>query len=595
MKLQESFLELKNATIELEKAVKEVKSRACDTPPDQQDYLVRYFTDKSIDLLNAIQEAGTHADNGCEAAEKPDVVKANKNMEGYDSCLKQITDISKSQIETGECFQSLLEKQHDEHWHAYATDLINAIEEARKNVRNVWAKFNTVNRDLREQNTISLASTILVRADELIPEIFHTGNEANSAERFYNMMSTLSCDSAPANWGGPNMSYSSYANEQDATALINNTMSTIFGNSLSPSSTAEDKKRFSSQVKNTLNRFLARKEENGNVRYELQQGYFGPATPVAGKEITGRQATLYQLAKTIQQSSKELLKSLVPISSETDIQDVVFLKESIATAYVGVVEEFGRVAGPVTERVDSLLVTIESELRLLKERLGIRHIRRTEFNELKDVDVASLEQTISNFALLMRYRQTLQDAWEGDDLANGKLENASGTNIAKLTNVVQSIPATVAQINWTMDMSGFGQADRDSTPLELAGTLTTIGGALKWIGVFAEQDCYPKLRDRDARLSELKAFETTFEKQVALIDKIIEKLHPFKAQANMSNDANILHHTDLVPPVLGTPRVMRALYELHQSLVYAQALVVKIVSLDKRKPIRPAVAQGLTA
>jgi len=592
MKLQESFLDLKKVTMELESAVHDIKSRATDSPPDQKDYLVTHFTEKALDLLGNIKEAVSCAEKGSDAAEKPDVVKANKYLEEYEKRLGQISEMFSSQIDRCKLFTDLEDKKESEpQWKDYATDLIDAICRSQICLRHLWDTYKLVNRELREQNITSLANPILIRANELLPEMFKQGSNVSSAEQFYNMLSTLSCDNAVAPWGGAaDAKFSAFSGEQDATALINNTMSTIFGSTLSPSTSTEEKSRFSDQVKNTLSRFLARKEEHGNVRYELQPGYFGPATPIAGKEITGRQATLYQLAKTIHASTKELLKGLIPINNETDIQDVIFLKESIDSSYVGIVEELGRVAGPVTERVDSLLFTVKTELGLLKERLGLHHIAHIDFHELKDVDVASLEQSISNFALLEKYLKTLRDTWEGDDLAKSKLENASGTIIAKLTNVVQSVPGSVSQIVWAMDSSGMGQADRDSTPLEFDGTQTTIGGALKWIGVFSEQDCYPKLRDRDARLSELRSFEVTFNKQVMLVDKIIDKLHPFKAQVKFSHPHN---PNDYIPPVLGTPRVMRALYELHQSLLYAHTLVEKVLSLDKRIPATGSVSKAM--
>lgn len=586
MKLQDNFIKLKTVTEHFVDKVNLIKSRASDQPPKDAEYFINQYSDKPGDLLDIIYRAIEHAKAGSEAAEKPDVVNANKMLENFEKCLSQLSEKFKNDIDGPDCahYKALVKTRdqqgQDKVWIDYTAFLVDAIEEGQKGLKEIWSAFKELNTELREQSTITLSHPVLLRSEDFFPDESPDGLKQSNAERFYNMLSSLSADSGGTGAGNVPTTFSSGIVEQDATAIINSTMSTIFGSSLSPTVSGEDKKHFSEQVKKTLNRFLARKEENGQVRYELQQGFFGPATPIAGKEITGRQATLYQLAKTIQQSSKELIKSLEPISSDTDEQDIVFLKESINTSYIGVVEEFGRVAGPVSERVDSLLLTIKSELQSLKQKLGITDIKVIRDHELKDMEVAFLEQTLSNFTLLEDYCDHLSKTWEGDNETTSKLANASGTIIAKLTNIVQSIPGTVSQVNWAMDVSGFGQADRDATPLEYSGSQTTIGSALKWISVYSSQDAYPRLRDRDARLSELRAFETSFNQQILLVDKIIEKMHPFRSKQGFAKIQG--REKEFTTPILGTPKVMRALFELHQSLLYAHTLVEKVVCQDKR-------------
>ena len=191
MKLQECFLELEQATEELKSTVEILHNRAGENPPDPNDYLVRHFTEKSIDLLSNINDSIQHAKNGAIAAEKPDVVKANKKLEEYEKCLGQVSETFSSQVDRCKMYTDLEDKKEsDKEWKAYAPDLLVAIEQAQKSLRSVWTKFKVVNRELREQSTISLSNPLLIRADDFIPESFQHGIQDAGIERFYNMLSS---------------------------------------------------------------------------------------------------------------------------------------------------------------------------------------------------------------------------------------------------------------------------------------------------------------------------------------------------------------------------------------------------------------------
>jgi hypothetical protein len=290
--------------------------------------------------------------------------------------------------------------------------------------------------------------------------------------------------------GGPAVSSSGAAlYDRDLKRHVQAGIQTLLGSSLEPPVDGDDAVlRFSQQASRLLNRALVPVEKGHKTVIELRTGVFGPEGVASEEEVRGHQASLFVQFDTARKTMATVVNSLVCEAVECDEDGAQFYRDNIVDHLDKLVSEIGRDGGPILGRARWLLNDVRQDSLTLVELLGIEP---QHMGAQRDLSAAAREQNASYYKLLLQYIDQLKQALDSDP------DETVGIRIARLARVVNAIPESVDQAHAAMDLAGLSAVDRDA--------YKEVGGVLDWIRDAARDDWRLRLRDRDARFSELRS------------------------------------------------------------------------------------------
>lgn len=353
--------------------------------------------------------------------------------------------------------------------------------------------------------------------------------------------------------GGPVVSSSGAAlYDRDLKRHVQASIQTLLGSSLEPPVDGDDAVlRFSQQASRLLNRALVPVEKGRKTVIELRTGVFGPEGVASEEEVRGHQASLFVQFDTARKTMATVVNSLVCEAVECDEDGAQFYRDNIVDHLDKLVSEVGRDGGPILGRARWLLNNLRQDSKTLVELLGIDP---PHLGAQRDLSAAAREQNASYYKLLLQYIDQLEQALESDP------DETVGIRIARLARVINAIPESVAQAHAAMDAAGLSAADRDA--------YKEVGGVLDWIREQARDDWRVRLRDRDARLSELRSIRNGAKRLINELEQL--------------RDGRL---STLV--LIGRTRIDRALGEVEAELTTARELAHQVL-----KNVRPQQAAG---
>jgi hypothetical protein len=312
-------------------------------------------------------------------------------------------------------------------------------------------------------------------------------------------------------------------------------------------------KKQAGQLVRSIGRTLVPRQYEGRVIYELQQGRFGPEGISNEEEVKGAQATLYIFTKNARDTVEKLL---FPIQMDPPSEDVEFLKSDILLKWNYIVQEVGR-EGDVSEaRITTLLGTAVSDVEILKEILDLSYVSSTtnkiETKDIKkNINIAAWEQNLANLLLVRNLGEQL-----GNFIKLKLNKFSSGTLIARLAHVVQTIPVTVQQVYLAMELADFNELDRRACE--------EVGNTLEWIRRMVEDDWYPRLSDRDVRWNEILTMRDNVIVMSCEIQRLLTGNVPGTSLVDCNKEQCESPIKDLIS--IGNQRVIRGLIKLQGEL-----------------------------
>jgi hypothetical protein len=192
-----------------------------------------------------------------------------------------------------------------------------------------------------------------------------------------------------------------------------------------------------------------------------------------------------------------LLNGLTPLIPDPDYEDIEAMRSIVRDELTQLVGEFGQVAGPRVQRVDSIFklligpkahyhnpVAVQGHLGQLGERLGMK---RRFVNSIED------EQDLTNFLILVDYTNSLFQTWvaQRDFFSRGKHgQPFLGTQLVLISQALASIADQVQDAYDALDSVYIGAAERQTTLLNFFGEFApiTLAELLGWVLDFSSNE-----------------------------------------------------------------------------------------------------------
>jgi hypothetical protein len=186
-------------------------------------------------------------------------------------------------------------------------------------------------------------------------------------------------------------------------------------------------------------------------------------------QIAAEQAALYRQASVVADDALRVLRALQPFKPTADLDEVEALRALVDTEIRSLVDEFGRLDRPRSDRVDSLFLSLlgpreagnPAALSFTSGHLIMlgRVALLDQSNQIIATTPADEAQQ-TNFELLRQYAFTLQGMWD-NYLPNDELLNFS-TRLAKTSLMLPVVAAANNQFAAALDAIGFGEQERRS-------------------------------------------------------------------------------------------------------------------------------------
>jgi hypothetical protein len=305
-----------------------------------------------------------------------------------------------------------------------------------------------------------------------------------------------------------------------------------------------------------LNKAFVLKDVEGHTEWNYQPQSYSVQADMG--EITGAQASIYARAKNALDQTLPLLDGLTPLLPDPDYDDIEAMRTIVRDELNQLVGEFGQVAGPRVQRVDSIFklligpkahyhnpVNVQGHIGQLGDRLGMK---RRLVNTIED------EQDLTNFLILVDYVNSLYQTWgaQRDFFSRGKHgQPFLGTQLVLISQALASIVDQVQDAYDALDSVYLGAAERQTTILNFFGEFApiTLAELLSWVQDFATNEG-PQLL-QDAGKDGVVAFRSTINRLQYLLSLTVQL-----SRGGGSNPARGFH----------TYRVQVALADVCQSL-----------------------------
>lgn len=257
-----------------------------------------------------------------------------------------------------------------------------------------------------------------------------------------------------------------------------------------------------------LNQSFSLKTEEGTVVSTWTPRSYAVQTDLAGG-VSGAQASIYTMAKTLLDQMLPLLSGLTPLDPRADEETVAALNALITDQMTNLTNEIGNVGGPRVMRVHQyfqMLLGVHIHLELqphakihlgslsrkqnraaendasspqtfpywkhpdsvrgslgqLREQLGLK-----EFGPKPFVNTVADEQNVTNFRILVDYINSLLGAWANSIRYFAGMQTPFlGTQLVIISRQLGVISETVDEVRFVLDSVFVGPAQRSTTLLD---------------------------------------------------------------------------------------------------------------------------------
>jgi hypothetical protein len=253
-----------------------------------------------------------------------------------------------------------------------------------------------------------------------------------------------------------------------------------------------------------LNKAVDLKDIDGHVEWTWKARPYMVQADLG--EVTGAQAGIYERAKLAVDHALPLLDTLRPLRPNADDESTESVRAIVRGALNELVAELANVGGPRIQRVNEyfrrlLGVTqfdvgffstpayadlvgnpegVEGALGTLRDRFGLRRELVLRVEE---------ERILTNFLIIVGHTTSIFDIWVAQKPfieRNGQPNKFLGTQLVRLSQVLNVIVESVHEAYDAMDSVFFGPEERDVTEIEFDGEPPiTIAELLGWVEHFA--------------------------------------------------------------------------------------------------------------
>jgi hypothetical protein len=259
-------------------------------------------------------------------------------------------------------------------------------------------------------------------------------------------------------------------------------------------------------------------------------------------EVTGAQASIYERARVAVEHALPLLDALRPLRPDADEQSTASVRSIVRSSLTELVTELASVGGPRIQRVDGyfarLLGIRASDTRFFKTREFANLVGQPEnvkgaLGQLGSrfglqralVLTVDEERNFTNFLVLVDYTTSLFQTWVAQREfieRNDKKDKFLGTQLVRLSQMLNVIVESVHETYDAMDSVFFGPEERAVTEIKLDGEPgITFAELLGWVEHFASVEG-PQLIE-DSGKDGVDAVRTTLQRLRDLVNSAISQ------------------------------------------------------------------------
>ena len=292
-----------------------------------------------------------------------------------------------------------------------------------------------------------------------------------------------------------------------------------------------------------LNKAVELKETEGHVESTWKARPFMVQADLG--EVTGAQASIYERARVAVEHALPLLDTLKPLRPDADEQSTESMRAMVRSALTELVAELGNVGGPRIQRVNDYFTRLLGvanfganaashdgafavAVRSPEKVRGTLGQLRVRFGlERGLVLTVEEERNFTNFLILVDYTTSLLQTWVAQKAfieRNDSTDKFLGTQLVRLSQVLNVIVESVHEAYDAMDSVFFGPEEREVTEIEFDGSRITVAELLAWVEHFAGVEA-PQLIE-DSGKDGVDAVITTLERLRNLVNSAVsQSLH----------------------------------------------------------------------
>jgi hypothetical protein len=327
---------------------------------------------------------------------------------------------------------------------------------------------------------------------------------------------------------------------------------------------------------NALNQAFELTMFEGAVQFKWTPRSYAVQTDLSGG-ISGAQASIYTMAKTILDQALPLLEGLRPLKPDSDAEYVAVIRELARSQITELVSELGMRGGPRVVRVNQyfqmlIAVSVDTDmvaqgnvqnipvdpntvggtLGNLRDEMGLRAIGAN--CKPSYVNSVSDEQDVTNFRIIVDYVNAILNSWTNNIGFFMTMKSPFlGTQLVWISRQLGVVSEAVDEIRFVLDSVFFGPAERETLPLtgltdkenhKLPEIM--LESLLSWIQSFVTSEG-PDIIQAGGRFGIGEDFQQ-------MVDQLYRYAHAL---------AHFAKHSD---PPIGTERVVFALRKLARQL-----------------------------
>lgn len=235
---------------------------------------------------------------------------------------------------------------------------------------------------------------------------------------------------------------------------------------------------------NALNQSFQLTQFEGAVQSKWTPRSYAVQTDLAGG-ISGAQASLYTMAKTILDQTLPLLAGLGPLKADSDADYIEVMRQLARSQLTELVGELGILGGPRVVRVnqyfrmligarvdldedddDEQNVTVDPDqvggtLGSLRDEMGLRAVGSSEAPSY--VNSVSDEQDVTNFRVIVDYTNAILNSWTNSIQFFMTMESPFlGTQLVWISRQLGVVNESVEEVRFVMDSVFVGPAERET-------------------------------------------------------------------------------------------------------------------------------------
>jgi hypothetical protein len=237
------------------------------------------------------------------------------------------------------------------------------------------------------------------------------------------------------------------SSDSDLNRIAENAMRKILGRVPAPG----DYKSF----RNSLDQSFEIRQVEGHTEYTWNpRGYAGQAD--LGGGVTGKQASVYKIAKVALDNVIPLLDGLYSLDTKTDLEAAAGIRNIIKSSLQDVVRELGLEGGPRVAKVDGLIKRVDKMLNKFAGMYG--------FNDKSLIDSLEKDLNYSSYTTVKDFIGSIKSNWNN---SKTNLSHDLGTKLIALSRSLSVTTESVGELIWAYDSVYIGESERKTIKLKI--------------------------------------------------------------------------------------------------------------------------------